>query len=367
MLPGALRYHNRAILGGIVGIYGSWVKAKVLSSFKEQKDIAANSDSEGNGEGNIGGVGSRELGDNTLDETGHDKGRKVMGLFRQQLLANDMRTKCIVSLETGSVDACDLLRPWTLEEDTLMRLEYMWGFKYRTLKSSLETSTINLSPELRRTFESDLWALLPLDVTLLETIINTDFTVDKPIETVYQGMNVFDYAFVPLPGLTGVITRLVEKDSLPDALPQEHTFPYTTLPVLHLQVQPHYVVFDWCRKILKHELIVIDIREETIYEPSYMKYILAHVTCRNLFDWWMTPSIPQGFINDLGDDAEGLHGQVTLRKRYPDNFVDKIALRPTDSVTHVPDGEDGEDSGNDDVDEFIVEESDSAFQVRMTR
>ncbi|KAG6877015.1 hypothetical protein C0993_011053 [Termitomyces sp. T159_Od127] len=221
-----------------------------------------------------------------------------------------------------------------------------------------------VSPELRRAFESDLWALLPLDVPLLRTIINTDFTVDKPIETVYEGMDVFDYAFVPLPGMSGIITRLVEQDSLPDALPQEHTFPYTTLPVLHLQVQPHYVVFDLCRKILKHELILIDIREETIYEPSFMKYTLAHITCRNLYNWWMTSSIPPSFIEDSGDD---ILGRVALRKRYPDNFVDKVALRPTDSVTHVPDGEDGEDSGNDDADEFIVDESDSAFQVRMTR
>ncbi|KAG6859208.1 hypothetical protein C0993_004283, partial [Termitomyces sp. T159_Od127] len=84
----------------------------------------------------------------------------------------------------------------------------------------------------------------------------------------------------------------------------------------------------------------------------------------NLYDWWMTSAIPPSFIEDSGDD---IHGRVALRKRYPDNFVDKVALRPTDSVTHVPDGEDGEDSGNDDADEFIVDESDSAFQVRMTR
>ncbi|KAG6858386.1 hypothetical protein C0993_005839, partial [Termitomyces sp. T159_Od127] len=46
--------------------------------------------------------------------------------------------------------------------------------------------------------------------------------------------------------------------------------------------------------------------------------------------------------------------------------IDKVGLRPTDSVTYISDREDGEDSSDDD-DEYFVDESNSVFQARVRR
>ncbi|KAG6899049.1 hypothetical protein C0995_007336, partial [Termitomyces sp. Mi166 len=278
-------------------------------------------------------------------------------------MLDDMRKECIISLESGAVEACNLLRPWTLKEDTLMKIEYAWGLKYRTLDSSLEVNTIYLTPELRSLFESGFLALLPLDVPLLDMIADTDFAVEKPIETAYQGMNGFDYVLVPLPGMTRTITRLVKQGSSSDVLPQEHSFPYTTLPVLHLQVQPHYVAFDLFRKIMKHEVLVNDIRLEKGYEPYFGKYPKAHRCCSCMYHVWLTSDVPRSFLDNSEADTDG---QTKLRKKGPEIFVDEVGLRPMDSVTFVSDYGDGEDSSDDDGDEFVVDETDSAFELRMT-
>ncbi|KAG6886425.1 hypothetical protein C0995_007929 [Termitomyces sp. Mi166 len=195
-------------------------------------------------------------------------------------------------------------------------------------------------------------------------IANADFTVEKPIETAYQGMNGFDYVFVPLPGMARTITHLVKQDPLLDVLPQEHSFPYTTLPVLHLQVQPHYVVFDLFRKIMKHEVLVNDIRCEKGYEPYFHKYPKAHWCCSCMYHVWLTSDVPRSFVDNSEADTEG---QTKLCKKGPEIFVDEVGLRPMDSVTFVSDYGDGEDGSDDDGDEFVVDETDSAFELRMTR
>ncbi|KAG5727333.1 hypothetical protein E4T56_gene12109 [Termitomyces sp. T112] len=263
-----------------------------------------------------------------------------------------MRKECVVSLESRSVEACHVLRPWIFEEDMLVRLEYAWGLRYGALDFSSEANTMYLTPELRRMFESGLWALLPIDAPLLAFITNTDFTIEEPIETAYQGKDPFDYVFVPLPGMEGTINRL---DG--DNVSQKHVFPYTTLPVLHLHIQPHYVLIDLYQKILKHEHFVHSIRKDKGYEPYFHKYNRADLTCRGTYRMWNKWVVPSDFIGNPAANQRGAYGWG----------VDEVGLRPTDSVTYIPDREDGEDSSDDDGDEYVVDEADSAFQARMRR
>ncbi|KAG5350076.1 hypothetical protein C0989_000324 [Termitomyces sp. Mn162] len=233
--------------------------------------------------------------------------------------------------------------------------------------TQLEFSSV--TPELRRMFESGLWGLLPIDVPLLKFITNTDFTLKEPIETAYEGKDIFDYVFVPLPGMKSTISRLGG-----DNVPHEHVSPYTTLPVLHLHVQPHYVLIDLCQKIMKHEHFVRDIEEDKGYEPYFQKYNRADLTCRGTYRMWKKWTVPSDFIGnpaaDRRDEAQTLSGgssQLTVPRLRPGAYawdVDEIGLRPTDSVTHIPDREDGEDSSDD---EHVVDEADSVFQARMQR
>ncbi|KAG6886968.1 hypothetical protein C0995_002703 [Termitomyces sp. Mi166 len=158
------------------------------------------------------------------------------------------------------------------------------------------------------------------------------------------------------------------------ALPQEHSLPYTTLPVLHLHVQPHYVVVDLYQKIMKHELFIDDIREDEGYKQYLSKYSDADVSCLCAYRMWKTWGVPSDFIRNPGADYGGetqtnSSGGERLKLR-PGAFawgVDEVGLRPTDSVTYIPDCEDGEDSSDDDTDEYVVDETDSAFQARMRR
>ncbi|KNZ71292.1 hypothetical protein J132_00067 [Termitomyces sp. J132] len=283
-----------------------------------------------------------------------------------------MRKECVVSLESRSVEACHVLRPWIFEEDMLVRLEYAWGLRYGALDFSSEANTMYLTPELRRMFESGLWALLPIDAPLLAFITNTDFTIEEPIETAYQGKDPFDYVFVPLPGMEGTINRL---DG--DNVSQKHVFPYTTLPVLHLHIQPHYVLIDLYQKILKHEHFVHSIRKDKGYEPYFHKYNRADLTCRGTYRMWNKWVVPSDFIGNPAANQRGEaqtvscdRSQPTVLKLRPGAYgwgVDEVGLRPTDSVTYIPDREDGEDSSDADGDEYVVDEADSAFQARMRR
>ncbi|KAG6906241.1 hypothetical protein DXG01_014981 [Tephrocybe rancida] len=236
---------------------------------------------------------------------------------------------------------------------------------------------MTLSIDLCRSFESDLWALFPLDVDLLMHLLNTDFTVENPIETAYKGMDLFEYVLVPLPGMDCPITRL--------APPQEHLYPYTTMPILRLRVQPHYVVFNTVAKLRKYEETREPLSSHECYEPFYDEYRLADMYTRGLFKMWMTRKVPPKFLRDSGADLDlsgagvvELGAKRSAQAKRPGAFVflpedpadiwddDEVGLGPADSITHIPENEYGEDTDDDDDDdEFSIDETDSVFESRM--
>ncbi|KAG6882354.1 hypothetical protein C0992_011977, partial [Termitomyces sp. T32_za158] len=184
--------------------------------------------------------------------------------------------------------------------------------------------------------------------------------------TVYEDQNTFEYVFVPLPGMEGSIIRLDKADDLP----HEYLFPYTTLPVLCLHVQPHYVMVDLYQKITKHESFILNIRKHEGYRLYASKYISADVSCRCAYHVWRTWDVPPDFIpnpsSNHGGGAQTRSSEKQL-KLHPGAFawgIDEVGLRPTDSITYINDHEDGEDS-SDEEKECVVDEAD--FQARMRR
>ncbi|KAG6806168.1 hypothetical protein H0H92_012433, partial [Tricholoma furcatifolium] len=63
-------------------------------------------------------------------------------------------------------------------------------------------------------------------------------------------MATFEYCLVPLPGIQEVISCINEQDSSRT----HHLFPYTTLPTIRLQIQPHYAALDFAAKLAKHNI-----------------------------------------------------------------------------------------------------------------
>lgn len=166
----------------------------------------------------------------------------------------------------------------------------------------------------------------------------------------------------------GTITR---RDSSSEV--QKHLFPYTTLPVLRLHVQPHYALIDLYQKILRHENFIRNIEKDKGYEAYILKYMRVDICCRGTYRMWKTWDVPPEFISDPSSDYQG--GAHTMSsggerlKLRPGAFawdIDEVGLRPTDSVTYIPDHEDGEGS-SDDEDEYVVDEENSVFQARMRR
>ncbi|KAG6848110.1 hypothetical protein H0H93_003303 [Arthromyces matolae] len=193
-------------------------------------------------------------------------------------------------------------------------------------------------------------------------MINNDYTTDEPIETAYDGQTVFDYVFVPLPGLD--TSLIIERLDATSTTLEEHHFPYTSMPILRLQVQPQYVVFDLYRKILKHEgNVTTSIRKEEGYRPYFLQYSEADSLCRGIYGMWITWNVPPTFTEAGHFTDEGMESPPQLRLGAHCWPVDEVGLRPTDSATYIPGAANDDD---DDDDDLVADETDSVFKARLT-
>ncbi|KAG6918068.1 hypothetical protein DXG01_016725 [Tephrocybe rancida] len=277
------------------------------------------------------------------------------------------RNECMVTLESSdTLQVCRLLCPTLLDEDTLMKLEYYWGCRYGTLDPPIEANALTLSMDFYSSYKSDLWALFPLDIKLLMILMNTDFKVEAPVETAYESMDLFEYVFVPLPGLDRPITRLAPL--------QEHHFPYTTMPILRLRVQPHYVVFDIARKLRRREETYGPLSSYEAYQAFCKKYRLSDLYTRGGggYKMWMDQWVPPKFIAKFIPNVYRILGKKedgpwAFRWCGTSNSApgDVVGLGPSDSITHIPENEDGEEVDSDEEEDFPTDERDSVFESRM--
>ncbi|KAG6818390.1 hypothetical protein H0H93_005314 [Arthromyces matolae] len=287
-----------------------------------------------------------------------------------------MPKQCVVSLASADLEVCHIFRPWVFDEGTLAKLEYEWGCQYGTFNYDVDTNRVYLTAELRRLFESNFWAFLPMDVTILNVLGRTSFpSKNKSIETAYNGAETFEYRLVPLPGISR--NPIVRADDSAPSGSQSHHFPYTTMPVLRLPIRPHLAVMDFAHKFLKHE--ERHIRTSAEFQPYFKEFYLqrAHCLCNN--QMWTTIKVPLEFLRALGDaDARQASGETPNSYRRPGAFSflrddpssiwddDDVRLRPLDSVTNV--SSHGDDDGSSDEEESDdEEETRSVFDTRMKR
>ncbi|KAG6824618.1 hypothetical protein H0H92_006323 [Tricholoma furcatifolium] len=245
-------------------------------------------------------------------------------------------------------------------------LEYSWGYKYGTLNHDTPANTIYLTRKLRRSFEDGLWALLPVDGVLLRTFTCAEFNVEKPVETMYDHEDTFEYCLVPLPGMHGVITRVNEQGSSRTS----HDFPYTTLLTIRLQLQPHYVALDFANKMMAHNLRGPN-RFCGGHESYFRKYGLAcrYSSCLRMI--WLRMRVPLEFIRGSRDDPSNgaslytRPGAIVFLPEDPTTIWndDQVGLGPSDSVTDDEESDGSSDDEDEDKDEY--QESNSTFNSRM--
>ncbi|KAG6849379.1 hypothetical protein H0H93_008933 [Arthromyces matolae] len=258
----------------------------------------------------------------------------------------------------------------------MSKLEYEWGCQYGAFNYDVETNRIYLTPELRRLFESDFWAFLPLDISLLKELGRTSYALDNTsIETAYTGFETFEYRLVPLPGMTrDPIFRADE--SSPHHF-QSHHFPYITMPILRLPIRPHFAIMDFAHKYTKYEEEVI--RTSAEFQPYFKNFYRETTRCLSIHELWTTSEVPPEFVRALGDtDARQASGETPNAYRRPGAFSflrddpasiwdkDDVRLRPLDSVTNVS-SHVNDDSSSDEEESDDEEETRSMFDTRMKR
>ncbi|KAG6810399.1 hypothetical protein H0H93_015003 [Arthromyces matolae] len=215
-----------------------------------------------------------------------------------------------------------------------------------------------------------------MDVTILNVLGRTSFpSKNKSIETAYNGAETFEYRLVPLPGMSR--NPIFRADDSAPSRSESHHFPYTTMPVLRLPIQPHFAVMDFAHKSLKHE--EHHIRTSAEFEPYFEDFYRqrSHCLCNNQL--WTTIKVPLEFLRALGDaDARQASGETPNAYRRPGAFSflrddpasiwdkDDVRLRPFDSVTNVSrQGDD--DTSSDEEESDDEEETRSVFDARMKR
>ncbi|ETW86523.1 hypothetical protein HETIRDRAFT_305490, partial [Heterobasidion irregulare TC 32-1] len=186
---------------------------------------------------------------------------------------NSNTKQCLITnkdASEASIEPCYLLnqRLWRNGE-FLTRLEWWWGMKYDSLELDTEANKLYLDSEWLRSFDSDRWLLLP-PPEMVNNIWDhcrkffkapSDFVM-PPIETVYEGAEIFEYRLLPLdPRLRSFDRFNGPKSSIPITTPTSateqrtsihHSFPYETLPTLVSRAKPHFVICDSAPKLFHH-------------------------------------------------------------------------------------------------------------------
>ncbi|ETW86478.1 hypothetical protein HETIRDRAFT_308358, partial [Heterobasidion irregulare TC 32-1] len=208
---------------------------------------------------------------------------------------------CLVTNELASearVEPCYLLnqRLWDNKE-MLTRLEWHWGMKYSSLELNVEANMIYLRQDLLESFDSNRWLLLP-PPEMVDRVWARYFMIDlkspiqqSPIESIYEGGEVFEYRLFPLDKDLRPIKRFDEPDSTNRSSPlnadpteensTRHSYPFDSLPILVSSVRPHFVILDSAGKLFNQPWIVSTVVPSlwpiSEYDASHMLWHLEFV------------------------------------------------------------------------------------------
>ncbi|KAF9478971.1 hypothetical protein BDN70DRAFT_879371 [Pholiota conissans] len=231
---------------------------------------------------------------------------------------------CLVTFGSTAADCLETchLVPRALDEDNYAKLEFAWGYKYDGLHLHTRHNLITLNASLHASFDKGCWALVPLDISILDRM--SDFFSDDSwrtkkqdndrMEKLCEHRTSFNYALVPLlPTKNGMTIPLTRRNL--DAwaeIPNNdncktHFFPYSTLPIITSHARPHFVIFNLMSKLrtsgVNHTFVVAD----TIYRQVNRQHALLPValqTSAALYDMWTSQSPPPSFSPSKASTTE---------------------------------------------------------------
>ncbi|KAG6807527.1 hypothetical protein H0H92_007169, partial [Tricholoma furcatifolium] len=182
------------------------------------------------------------------------------------------------------------------------------GTQWSMIAIGYQAYPMAVKSKLRRQFEDGLWALLPVDESLLRELANERFNLENPIEAIYNNANTFEYCLVPLPGMQDPIIRVDERDSSRT----RYSFSYTTMPTIHLQLLPHYAALDFAQKLQKHNIAGPN-RSCGGHGPYFRKYSLPCFFAMCMHRMWSIRNYPLEFLRG-SEDADRGNGLLPYRR-----------------------------------------------------
>ncbi|KAJ3483273.1 hypothetical protein NLJ89_g12076 [Agrocybe chaxingu] len=171
----------------------------------------------------------------------------------------------------------------------LSHFEFLWGIEYKEF--CVDTSrNVCVSANLHRAFDEDSWALLPYDIGILSTMrLHYDSRTqnDPETSTLYGKRKAFRYVLLPLssPRFHMPILRLRPPFVVPQTAADMHIFPYDTLPVLILHIEPHFVIWNLGEIFKRQGLTSKYIAGDPVLTPL-RKYDTALRDCLEIFEMW---------------------------------------------------------------------------------
>ncbi|CAA7267129.1 unnamed protein product [Cyclocybe aegerita] len=218
---------------------------------------------------------------------------------------------CAITLRFGPAAGTQTCHVVARKKD-MGPLEFLWGMGHKEFDVDTSTNLLRLSPELHQTFDEGYWALLPMDFEILSSMqlfyeswpTCTEVTEDsyKDFQKVshYGNRKGFLYAFLPLSRpkrFSMPIVRLKSPLLDPPSAADLFFFPHANFPVLTLDIEPHYVIWNLGQKFKARGLLPTYISNDPDLVGPLAKYNSPLKLSLEIFAMWDKLQTPTWFIN----------------------------------------------------------------------
>ncbi|KAG6848108.1 hypothetical protein H0H93_003301 [Arthromyces matolae] len=137
-------------------------------------------------------------------------------------------------------------------------------------------------------FDRDHWALVPLDQDYLRKLDTMEFTIDTPLNSIYEADKTFRYAFLPFPSMQRPTVRMNSQNQA-----EIHSPPYLSFPIIESHARPHYIIYNLVSKVRKGGH---DLKELAKNRPQINGTIIRQL--EEIYDKWMGAKAPAEFKGD---------------------------------------------------------------------
>ncbi|KAI9573775.1 hypothetical protein HD554DRAFT_2052527 [Boletus coccyginus] len=207
--------------------------------------------------------------------------------------------RCLITNLPEPVQSCHLVAQAT-DHETLTKLEYAWGLKYRYFNVDTRYNMMHLRNDWHFLFDQPKWVLVPeaevlqkLSKIYLEDKCATSDITKLFVEPTYR------YYVLPAPTLQAPICRFSDVSSRD----HETDFPpFPNLGLLTSHIHPHFVIFNTGKKLSstlsKHVSEMILILSQIV--PPSSNALAMVIAIQRLYTAWTELQVPDHFYDTMG-------------------------------------------------------------------